>query len=61
MVAMQAQGLAGASEIQLMDQVDLEDIEHEFPWGEILGLDMPGLGQVIDVQELILESGGQGE
>jgi hypothetical protein len=59
-VAMQAQGLAGASQAQLMDQEDLEDIEHEFPRGEISGLDTPALGPVIDVQELFLESGGRG-
>src|ERR1039457_3310235 len=60
MIAMQAQGFAGASEVQLMDQEDLEDIEHALARGEILGLDTPSLGPVIDIQELFLESGGQG-
>jgi hypothetical protein len=57
MITMQAQGLASTPEVQLMDKEDLEDIEHEFPRGEILGLDMPSLGPAIDVQELILEGG----
>jgi len=55
MITMQAQSLAGAPEVQLMDQEGFEDIEHELPWGEILGLDTPSLGPAIDVQELILE------
>src|SRR6266850_1111709 len=44
-----------------MGQEDLEDIDHKFPRGEILGLDAPGLTPGIDVQELLLESGGRGD
>ena len=60
MIAMQAQSLTGASEVQQMNQEDLEDVEHKFPWGKILGLDTPSPGPVIDVQELFFEGGGQG-
>src|SRR5271167_380136 len=59
MIAMQAQSLTAASEVQLMDQEDFEDFEHEFPGSEILGLDAPSLGPGIDVQELLLEGRGQ--
>ena len=57
MITMQAQGLAGAPQVELMEYEDLEDIEHEFPQGDILGLDTPSLGPAIYVQELLLECG----
>src|ERR1700674_4960608 len=58
-VAVNSQGLAGAWELQLIDQKDLEEVHHDFPSREIVGLDTPSDRPVIDIEIVLLERRGE--
>ena len=58
-VAVNSQGFARTPELQLIDQEDLEEIHHDFATSEIVGLDTPSVGPVIDIEIIFLERRGE--
>src|SRR6266851_1115489 len=58
-VAVNSQGLAGAWELQLIDQEDFEEVHHDFSTRKIGGLDTPSVGPVIDIEIIFLERRGE--
>src|SRR5579863_6224926 len=57
-VAVNSQGFAGAWELQLIDQEDLEEIHQDFAASEISGLNTPSDRPVIDIEIVFLEGRG---